>query len=331
MELSPVQRALLDRFQRDFPVGSAPYADAGRALGLREDEVLAALRTLVAGGIVARVAPIFRTGTLGASTLAAMAVPRPRLADVARIVSGHAGVNHNYAREHRFNLWFVAHARDEAALDVLLHAIDAQARVPAISLPLVREYHIDLGFPIDGPRAKRYVASPAPERIADGEPWRIACALEQGLPLVPRPFAEIAQRAGVDGADGEARVRDLLQRWLAAGAIRRCGLIVRHRPLGFTANVMAVWELPERDADRIGKRLAPEAAVTLCYRRAPAPPQWRYNLFCMLHGRSRDSVGTDVDALVARHGLAGYPHARLWSIVAYKQTGARHDDAVVHG
>ena len=139
MELSPVQRALLDRFQRDFPVGSAPYADAGRALGLREDEVLAALRTLVAGGIVARVAPIFRTGTLGASTLAAMAVPRPRLADVARIVSGHAGVNHNYAREHRFNLWFVAHAPDRARLALLVAAIERETVLPVVSLPLVRE------------------------------------------------------------------------------------------------------------------------------------------------------------------------------------------------
>jgi DNA-binding Lrp family transcriptional regulator len=333
VELSPLQHALLGRFQRDFPICATPYAEVARALGARENDVLGALSALVDAGIVARVGPIFRAGSVGASTLAAMAVPLSRLADVARIVGAYAGVNHNYAREHRFNLWFVVHARDRAELDTLLQTIETQTRVPAISLPLVREYHIDLGFPLEGARAARRRApvTRASPRVDDGEPSQVACVLERGLPLLTRPYAEIAHRAGLHGRDGEARVGDYLRGFVDDGIVKRIGVVVRHRPLGFAANVMAVWEIPERDVDRIGERLAAEPAVTLCYRRAPALPHWRHNLFCMVHGRQRSRVGADVDGLVARHGLAGYPHARLWSITAYKQTGARHDPIVTHG
>ena len=242
-DLSAAQRALLDRYQRDFPICAAPYAEIARALRMREDAVLAALRALVDRGIVARVAPIFRAGSVGASTLAAMAVPLPRLEDVARIVGAHAGVNHNYAREHRFNLWFVAHAADRAALAALLQTIEAQARLPAISLPLVREYHIDLGFPLDGSAARRLAPLPAKRtRVEDGEPRQVACALERGLPLVAHPYAEIAQQAGLHGRDGEARVCRYLRGFVADGIVKRIGIVVRHRPLGFAANPMAVWD-----------------------------------------------------------------------------------------
>jgi len=332
VELSPAQRALLDRFQRDFPTSATPYADVARTLALRESDVVDALQALVDAGIVARVGPIFRAGSVGASTLAAMAVPLPLLADVARTVGAHGGVNHNYAREHRFNLWFVAHARDDAALAALLGEIETQTRLPAISLPLVREYHIDLGFPLDGARAKpRTPIVATDKRVEAGEPWQVACALELGLPLVPRPYVEIARRAGLKGADGEARVCRHLRGWRDEGLVKRIGVVVRHRPLGFAANLMAVWEVPERDVDRAGERLATEPAVTLCYRRAPDPPRWRYNLFCMVHGKHRPHVNAKVDALVMRHALGGYPHARLWSITAYKQTGARHDGMAAYG
>jgi siroheme decarboxylase len=330
LAVSPLERALLDRYQRDFPVCDAPYAALARALHATEDDVLAALRRLVDAGVASRVGPIFRAGSVGASTLVAMAVPLARLADVAKVVSAHAGVNHNYAREHRFNLWFVAHAPDQHALRALLAAIERETGLGTVSLPLVREYHVDLGFALDGAPAKaRASAPPRVVRVEAGEPWRIACALEAGLPLVPRPYAEIAAGAGLAGSGSAGRVRETLRGFIATGIVKRVGIVVRHRAVGFRANLMAVWEIPERDIDRIGVALAAEPAVTLCYRRAPAMPAWRYNLFCMLHGRTRVRVNADLDAIVARHALAGYPHARLLSIRAYKQTGPRHD-AVVH-
>lgn len=139
-------RRLLDEFQRDFPLEPRPYAAIADRLGVTEDEVLAALRGLVADGTVSRVGPVFKPNRVGASTLVAMAVEPGDLERAAAAVSAFAEVNHNYEREHAYNLWFVAAATDAAALEGVLRRIEAAAGYPALRLPLVSDYHIDLGF-----------------------------------------------------------------------------------------------------------------------------------------------------------------------------------------
>ena len=322
------ERQLLNGFQRDFPLGVEPYALVADALGVTQDWVLASLRRFIDDGVVSRVGAIFRPGTVGASTLAAIAVPPARLADVARSVSAHAGVNHNYEREHRFNLWFVANARYEDALRVLLARIERETVLPVVALPLVREYRIDLGFDLDGPAQGGVpeVEVLRPRRALDPVQQRIVAALEPGLPLVSRPFAAIARRAGLARADGESHVLRALDEWLGEGTVKRFGVIVRHRPLGFVANAMAVWDVPDADVDVAGHALAAASGVTLCYRRARGLPAWPYNLYCMMHGRERVAVDSALDAIGRRLGLDAYPHARLFSRLAFKQRGAIHFD-----
>ena len=329
------ERRLLNDFQRGFPLCAAPYAAIAKTLHASEDWVLAALRRFGEDGIVSRVGAIFRPGSVGASTLAAMAVPPSRLADVARRVGAHDGVNHNYEREHRFNLWFVANAADLAGLRTLLAQIERETVLTVISLPLLREYHIDLGFDLEEARgAKPAVAeqgATAPLAL-DHETARIVSALQEGLPLTPRPYAAIAERAGLAGVKGEQRLLRHLHAWLRDGTVKRLGVIVRHRPLGYIANAMAVWDVPDDEVDAAGRVLAAEPGVTLCYRRARALPAWSYNLFCMLHGRDRRAVEAELDEMGARTGLARYAHARLFSAAAFKQVGARHfAAAAAHG
>lgn len=147
-ELSPLERRLLDGWQRGFPLTARPYAAIARELGTTEAEVLAALGRLTAAGVIGRVGAVLRPRALGASTLAAMAVPAERLEEVAAIVSGHAGVNHNYEREHELNLWFVAAAPDERALAAILADIEARTGLGLHRLPMLEDYHVDLGFPL---------------------------------------------------------------------------------------------------------------------------------------------------------------------------------------
>lgn len=144
--LTEIERRLLDLYQRDFPLTPTPYADIARALGVSEAEVLAALRRLQNAGAVSRVGAVLRPRTVGASTLAAMAVPAERLEAIAAIVSAYPGVNHNYEREHRLNLWFVATAADDAELATLLDDIEARTGLRVHRLPMLDDYHIDLGF-----------------------------------------------------------------------------------------------------------------------------------------------------------------------------------------
>ena len=144
--LDDLDRRLLNDFQQDFPLSPTPYADMARNLGVMEAEVLARLAALKSAGAVSRVGAVVRPNTVGVSTLAAMAVPPSILEAVAAVVNGYTEVNHNYEREHRLNLWFVATAPDAARLQSTLDEIAARTGYEVLSFPLVEDYHIDLGF-----------------------------------------------------------------------------------------------------------------------------------------------------------------------------------------
>jgi len=145
-DYTPLQRALLNNFQQGFPLTAHPYADLAEQLGVSEQEVLQTLKELQDNKTISRVGPVFRVGSVGASTLAAMAVPEERLEEVAALVNEYDAVNHNYEREHDFNLWFVATAVDEQDLQDTLHDIEQRTGLSVMYLPMLEDYHIDLGF-----------------------------------------------------------------------------------------------------------------------------------------------------------------------------------------
>ena len=144
--LSALQLSLLNDFQHDLPMSATPYADMAEQLGVSEDEVIENLEVLQRRGYISRIGPVFRPNRVGASTLAAMAVARDDLEQVATTVSAFTEVNHNYEREHDYNLWFVVTASDELHLDEVLDEIGRKTGYQVMSLPMLEDYHIDLGF-----------------------------------------------------------------------------------------------------------------------------------------------------------------------------------------
>ena len=144
--LAELDRRLLDEFQRDLRVCERPYAEIARRLDCDEETIIARLASLRRRGYVSRVGPVFTPNRVGSSTLAAMSVPEEQLESVAALVSGYAEVNHNYAREHYFNLWFVVTARDEQAVGAVLADIHRRTGIAVMNLPLIKAFHIDLGF-----------------------------------------------------------------------------------------------------------------------------------------------------------------------------------------
>jgi DNA-binding Lrp family transcriptional regulator len=145
-DFSRLEQRLLNEFQHGLPLTSKPFADIARQLGVYETTVLETLQRLQTEGVVSRVGAVFRPNRIGASTLAAMAVPAAMLEEVAGIVSSFDEVNHNYEREHRFNLWFVVVADDEQQLQDVLAEIEDSCGYPVLDLPLLNEHFIDLGF-----------------------------------------------------------------------------------------------------------------------------------------------------------------------------------------
>ncbi len=148
MTLTPVEMKLLADYQRDFPLVPRPYQAIAEATGLSEGDVIDAYARLKAEGALSRIGAVVTPNAAGASTLAALAVPPARLAEVAALVSAQPEVNHNYEREHAFNLWFVVTAADAHAVGEVLRRTEKRTGLDALDLPLVRSYHIDLGFPL---------------------------------------------------------------------------------------------------------------------------------------------------------------------------------------
>lgn len=144
--LTDLQRRLLNDYQQAFPITSAPFAQIARELGVSEQAVLEGFAGLREAGMLSRIGPVFAPQGIGASTLAAMAVPAARLDAVAACVNAYAEVNHNYEREHEFNLWFVVTAQTQARVDAVLRELQALVQLPLLNLPLQRPYHIGLGF-----------------------------------------------------------------------------------------------------------------------------------------------------------------------------------------
>lgn len=321
--IDPIDLALLDGFQRDLPLVARPFAAIGDALGLRETEVIDRLARLQGTGRITRVGGTVRPNTAGASTLAALAVPEDRIETVAAIVGAEPGVNHSYQREADWNLWFVATAPDAAALAAMLARIEAASGLPLLDLRLVRPFNIDLGFPLRGDK----VAMPGKRRVetavlrADDSP--LLHALSMGLHLTPRPYAALALQLGRDEIAVIARIAVLL----AAGILTRLGVIVRHRALGFTANAMVVWDVPDTATCAAGQALAALPGVTLAYERRPVAGIWPYRLYCMIHARSRAEAGEVLARARALPELADVDHRVLFSTRCFKQAGARLSEA----
>lgn len=322
---SPLEFTLLNDWQRDFPIVARPFEEVAarivrsgtQADGADEKGVLATLRRLQQRGAVSRVGAVLAPRRIGASTLAALRAPAGEIERIADLVSARLEVNHNYQREHSYNLWFVATAADHPALEQTLRAIEAETACKVISLPLESEYHIDLGFDLHSQHKHRAQAVATPARHPDATEKRLIAALQPGLDLVSRPFARLGESCGL----GEDEVLSRVAGWLEEGLIKRFGVVVRHQELGYRANAMVVFDLADEEVDCIGRRLAAEPGVTLCYRRTRSRPDWTYNLYCMVHGRSREEVQPTIERLGR---IAGVPGNALFSTRRFKQCGARY-------
>ena len=148
---------------------------------------------------------------------------------------------------------------------------------------------------------------------------QLIVATQAGLPLVPRPYDAVGQQLGVSGQ----QVRERLAQMLESGLIRRIGAVPNHYRLGFTANGMSVWDVDDALVDQLGERIGQLPGVSHCYRRPRRLPSWPYNLFAMLHGRTRAEVEQQAVQLRELLGAACRGHDILYSTAILKKTGLR--------
>jgi len=332
--LDDVDAALIDDYQSGFPVEERPFRRVGEALGVDEGEALERVRELRERGVYRRFGAVLNPPVIGASTLAAVQAPADRFDEVAEIVNGHRQVNHNYRRNHEWNMWFVVTAGSLSRRDEILAEIAHETGCEVLNLPMLTDFYIDLEFPVvnDDSFARESVAETdvSATRIAESAAADLSelerdllLEIQEGFPLSATPYTDIAEAVGAPVGD----VLAAIERLRDDGCIKRIGCVVNHFVTGFDANCMVVWDVPDAELDARGEAVGTLPYVTLCYHRPRRPEQgWQYNLFTMIHGRDPEAVDAKVDDLAAAH--LPFEHERLYSTETLKQTGARYEDIV---
>lgn len=321
--LDAIDNSLLNDWQRDLPILPCPFAEIAKAMGITEDLVLQRLAALKAASFIARVGGVVRPNTIGASTLAAMSVPDLEVDEVASILSAEPGANHVYLRENDWNLWFVVTGADRAAVNDVLTRVETKTGRTCLDLRLEKPYHIDLGFTLDGRQTDRHTSARhddwSDKYSARPGDRQLVQVLTQGIPLVSRPFRAMAQTLHRSEDDIIERIGELAD----LGILPRLGVIVRHRALGWRSNAMVVWDVDAKDIDRAGAALAALPGINLCYRRTRYSAEWPFNLYCMVHAKSRQEAIEVLNAASQAAGLGNCPSQILFSQRCFKQTGAQ--------
>ena len=325
---------LIDEYQSGFPVEARPFRTVADGLGIEEADALDRVRRLRSRGIYRRFGAVLNPPVIGSSTLAAVRAPEDRFEEVADAINDYRQVNHNYRRDHAWNMWFVVTAGSRDSRDRILAEIEERTGCAVLNLPMLTDYYIDLEFPVvnDDRFARESLAETevSATRIAEDATAdlsaldrRLLVEIGDGFPLSATPYADIAEAVDADRDSVLAAV----ERLLADGCIKRVGCVVNHVVTGFDSNCMVVWDVPDDRLDDRGSAVGSLPYVTLCYHRPRRPEHdWSYNLFTMVHGRQPEAVDAVVDELSEEY--LPVEHERLYSTETLKQTGAQYEQLV---
>jgi DNA-binding Lrp family transcriptional regulator len=302
--LSGFDKQLLNAMQGAFPIVPRPYAAVAQALGVDEDVVLGRVRELIAERIIRQVTPIFDTRAFGyGSMLVAAKVDPEHPWGPARIINSHPGVSHNYLRNHEFNMWFTIAVEEDSklglqgSLDVLQELTGAES---IRQLPTLKLFKIRMDLDMEGDTDALAKAVEVVEPVDLGkQPFddldiAVVRATQGDLPVVSEPYADAAREIGIP----VERLIEHLEGMVERKLLRRVAAILFHRRAGFSANGMGVWRVPEDKIAEYGPKMAAFRGISHCYER-PTYEDWRYQIFTMAHGRSKEECDAILDAIEA--------------------------------
>jgi DNA-binding Lrp family transcriptional regulator len=328
-----LDRKLLNIVQSEFPLAEEPYREMGGRLGIPEEEVLGRLAVLRKQNVVRQISAIFDTRRLGYSTsLVAMAFEPARLHRGALKINEHPGVSHNYAREGSYyNLWFTLAVPPGEAIQATVEGMASSTGASACRImPTVRFFKIGVNFDMVEEKGAAYQYYSPDGYNGDGKlkDWNVAVPLsdfdvlairelQEDLPMVSRPFDDMARRLGVSTQG----LFDIAREFQERGIMRRYSAVLYHRKAGFSDNGMGVWKVPAERSEEVGLKMAAHPAVTHCYER-PTFPDWPYTHFTMIHATSR--AGCEKVAREISEATAIGDYLLLYSTREYKKTRVRY-------
>jgi len=325
-ELDLTDRRLLNALQGEFELVERPFDAVAGTLGIDEDEVLRRTQALRDAGVLRHLSPIFDVFRIGyKSALIAISVPPERIEAAAAVISAHPGVSHNYAREHRFNIWYVLAIPRERDFEATVAALaNGAGATRSIILPAKKLFKIAVNYDmVDGVTNSQPPARKPARRALSAEEREIIRVCQDDLDIVSEPWSRPARELRL----GAPSLLEKLRSMHDDGILRRFAAVLRHGEAGFSANGMACWRVPEERIEEVGERLAADSRVSHCYWR-PTFPDWPYPLFSMVHCETREQVAAIVGELSRAVGIDAYEI--LWSAQEFKKERVRYfaDDGV---
>jgi len=288
-----LDKEILNEIQWTFPLVSQPYHEIAKKFDISVEDIKKRLTNLKKTGILRQLSAIFDTRRLGyKSSLIAMKIDPDKLDYVAQQINRHPGVSHNYERNHEFNLWFTLAV--PPGLD-LKTEVDKFSKLVGIQkmrlLPTIKLFKI--GVKLEMVDDKKHEVKPTEEKkkiqnvkfVPTEEDKKFIRELQKDLEIVDKPFLNATQKLGLT----EEQIFEKLRYYENIGVMRRFAAILRHRDVGFTANGMIVWEVPDERITEVGEKLGAFPQVSHCYQR-PVYKDWPYSVFSMIHCKSIDEA-----------------------------------------
>lgn len=292
-----VRDQILYRIQKNFPLQKKPFEEIAKELNITEDEVIEILQQEKEKKIIRQTSAIFDTKKLGyTSSLVAFEIDQEDIDEAVIILNSHPGISHNYERNHTYNIWFTlaiapnSKSNLEDTIAILAKLTKAK---DYIILPTLKLFKISVKLDTTNKAEKK-------EKVASTDfkgmklndyHYNIIKEAQNDIEITKEPFKKIIDKLDISYDE----FFSVLNEFQESGVMRRFASILNHRHAGFGANAMVAWDIEEGEkGEEIGKIAASFSAVSHCYLR-PKYPTWNYNLFTMIHGKTKEDTQEVID------------------------------------
>jgi DNA-binding Lrp family transcriptional regulator len=291
--MDELDKEILNEIQWTFPLVTRPFDAIAKKFDTTPEIVKEHLNNLKKAGVLRQLSAIFDTRKLGyTSSLVAMEIEHDKLEYVASQINRHPGVSHNYEREHQFNLWFTLAVPPGSDLKIEVDKFNVLKGIKKVRmLPTLQLFKI--GVKLDMVDGKKHDVAPTEEKKEikniKFEPTEqdkdFIRELQKDMEIIDEPFVKAANTLGIT----ENELFEKMKQYEDNGVMRRFAAILRHRQVGFTANGMIVWKVPEDRISEVGEKLGAFPQISHCYER-PTYSDWPYNVFSMIHCKTQDEA-----------------------------------------
>jgi DNA-binding Lrp family transcriptional regulator len=311
-------KEVLLKVQKNFPLNKNPFKIIAQELNITENEVISIMQKQKDEKVIRQTSAIFDTKSLGyKSSLIAFEIDKDKIDNAVKIINSHPGVSHNYERNHKFNIWFTLAVSSQSKIG-LEKSIKILANLTKandfIILPTLKLFKISVKLDTTGKGAKK-------EKIIKKEKidinitplhTNIIKLLQKDIEIKSEPFEDIIKKLDITYETFFNTIDELHK----SGVMRRFASILNHRKAGFNANAMVVWDIDEKRGEQIGEIAAQFSAVSHCYLR-PKYPNWKYNLFTMVHGKTTDETNSIIEDMAKE--IESKSHMPLYSSREFKK------------